>query len=373
MLQIKPNTIFVSICSYRDKLCSKTLESIFMNAEFPENVFIGLVQQNANDDDECNNFNSEYISKYQNNIRIIRLDYSEAKGPTWARYLATTLFNGEEYFFQGDSHILMAKNWDTKAINMIKQIKTTTDSKKPLLSHYTKAYEDYDKPNENNNVPRMCRAFFNDRGMISFEGAEEISIGKNQYVQTPYIAAGFMFVESKFLQEVPFDPYLPFLFVGEEILLSIRAWTSGYDIYTPSENLVFHLYTRKDENKIWTDKTYKDDDAFNKVKLLAHLENQEIPSHLLDNIERYGLGKERTLDDYYKFSGIDLENKKVTKDFCRNPIEQLQEQSQEQPQENTIEHFHGGYENKQTNNYILINTILFILVILLLLFLYFKV
>lgn len=318
-----PNTIFISICSYRDKLCSKTLESIFTNAEYPEKVFIGLVQQNAKDDSECANFNTDILRKYQNNIRIIKLDYSEAKGPTWARYLATTLFNGEEYFFQGDSHILLAKHWDSKAINMIKEIKETTNSKKVILSHYVKGYDDHGKPNEKNHVPRMCRAFFNDRGMISFEGAEEISIGKNQYVQTPYIAAGFLFAESSFLEQVPFDPYLPFLFVGEEILLSARAWTSGYDIYTPSENLVFHFYTREGENKIWTDKSYRDDDAFNKVKLLMGIQettSPSIPPHVMDNIERYGMGKERTLEDYYTFSGIDIQNKKVTKDFCRENL-----------------------------------------------------
>lgn len=38
----------------------------------------------------------------------------------------------------------------------------------------------------------------------------------------PFVAAGFYFIEGKFLHEVPFDPFLPWIFMGEEILLSSR-------------------------------------------------------------------------------------------------------------------------------------------------------
>jgi hypothetical protein len=310
--------IFVSVASYRDKLCKKTLESIFSNAEFPQRIFIGICQQNASDDSDCTDFNSEILKSFSNNIKTIRISHLEAKGPCVARYWCSTLWNGEEYFLQADSHILMAKNWDTKAINMINEIKTTTSSQKPLLSHYVKAYEEYDQPNPENHVPRMCQSFFNDRGMISFLGSENIPIDNHTYIQTPYIAGGFMFVESKFLQEVPFDPHLDYLFVGEEILMSIRAWTSGYDIYTPSENLMFHLYTRKNDNKIWTDKTYTDTDAFNKVKLIIGLQpDTEMPKYILEHIDRYNIGNTRSLQDYYDFAGIDIVNKKISKNFCR--------------------------------------------------------
>lgn len=312
--------IFVSVASYRDKLCTKTLESIFTMAEHPERVIVGICQQNKEDDSDCANFESEVLKRYKNNIRVIKIDYIDAQGPCVARYWCSTLWNGEEYFLQADSHILMSDKWDTKAINMLKEIKHTTKSQKPILSHYTKPYEEFGLENPTNTVPRMCKAFFNERGMISFLGAENISISKNTYIETPYIAAGFLFVESQFLKEVPFDPYLPYLFVGEEILLSIRAWTSGYDIYTPSEDLMFHLYTRKDDNKIWTDQTYTDEDAFNKVKMLIKLDDisKPIPNMLLNNIQRYGLGKVRTIDEYYDFAGIDIKNKKVNKDFCKN-------------------------------------------------------
>jgi hypothetical protein len=44
---------------------------------------------------------------------------------------------------------------------------------------------------------------------------------------------------------VPYDPHTAFLFHGEEFSRGARLWTSGYDFYSPSENLVFHHYNRK--------------------------------------------------------------------------------------------------------------------------------
>ena len=40
------NNIFISIASYRDKNCTKTIKSIYENAKYPENIFIGICQQN---------------------------------------------------------------------------------------------------------------------------------------------------------------------------------------------------------------------------------------------------------------------------------------------------------------------------------------
>ena len=44
------NTIFVSIASYRDENCPKTLYSLFKNAKYPERVFVGICQQNKTSD-----------------------------------------------------------------------------------------------------------------------------------------------------------------------------------------------------------------------------------------------------------------------------------------------------------------------------------
>ena len=59
---------------------------------------------------------------------------------------------------------------------------------------------------------------------------------------------------------------------------------------------------------------YSSENAKKKVKTLLKL----IDTHL-DDLKNYayGLGTKRTLEDYYKFAGIDVKNKKITKNFCK--------------------------------------------------------
>ena len=308
VLPIKKNTIFVSLASYRDNLCSRTLDSLYSTAKYPENVFVGICQQNDPSDPDC------IIEKYKDhpNVRIMRIPHTEAKGPTFARAICSTLYRDEEYFFQIDSHLLFVKNWDVLAINMIQRIKNEGLSQKPILSHYTRDIADYERYNQEDdndrfNIPIMCKSFFNERGMISFLGAESQN-SKNKFYKTGYIEGGFLFCESKFLQEVPYDFKLEKIFVGEEILLSIRAYTSGYDIFTPSENLVFHYYTRTNAHR---PDLSNDSDAFEKIKNLLKLSDGNDISGIL------GLGTDRTLEEYYEFTKIDVKNKKVYSNFCR--------------------------------------------------------
>jgi hypothetical protein len=67
----------------------------------------------------------------------------------------------------------------------------------------------------------------------------------------PFTAAGYFVAHSDFLREVPFDPFLPWIFMGEEIIMSTRLWTSGYDIFSPSQAVVGHIYVRRHKPKFW--------------------------------------------------------------------------------------------------------------------------
>jgi hypothetical protein len=293
---------------------------MYENSANPSKLIVGLCIQNDEGDEPCF-LKNPALARYKNNIRTINLSHYEAKGPTWARYLCTTLMQNEDYFLQVDSHTLFDKDWDAKLIAMVADIKANTSSKDVVLSHYPPLYEDYGNPNrDKKTVDTICQSFFNERGMVSFLGAEGVDMKKHKYVQTPHIAAGMFFCEGKCIKEVPYDPHLPNLFVGEEILHSARVWTSGYDIYTPQEIVVYHLYTRSDQPHIWDDKKdYNDEDAFNKAKMILGFENnldEKVPKHVKANLDKYGLGKKRSLKQFFDFAGIDAANKRIRKNFC---------------------------------------------------------
>ena len=64
---MKKNSIFVSVASYRDNVCFDTIKSLFGMAKYPENIFIGICQQNKEEDYDC----IEHIEeKWKKNINM---------------------------------------------------------------------------------------------------------------------------------------------------------------------------------------------------------------------------------------------------------------------------------------------------------------
>lgn len=147
------------------------------------------------------------------------------------------------------------------------------------------------------------------------------------------MAAGFAFFPGDALKEVPYDPYLPFLFMGEELTFSVRMAAKGYRFYTPSKNICFHYYGRSEFPHYW--------DAENKAPdhdLLLRRSRQRIqyilgvyaridveePSVTLRESRKYGIDYDNPedmehLDRYYRRWQIDFKSK-TAGDFCnRDP------------------------------------------------------
>ena len=118
----KKDYIFISIASYRDELCPKTLISLYENAKNPEKVIVGICQQNdENDDADCFFPKTHKLyNKIKNNIKTIRISSKHAKGPTYARWLCSALWYGEEFYLQIDSHTTFEKKWDKTIIDDIR-------------------------------------------------------------------------------------------------------------------------------------------------------------------------------------------------------------------------------------------------------------
>lgn len=117
--------------------------------------------------------------------------------------------------------------------------------------------------------------------------------------------------------------------MGEEIALSLRSWTHGWNIYAPRKNLIAHQYRpgRMGLPKFWgtVGRLYGRPGMNNKlqspvIKRLKHLAGYPDATidkikaagldYVLTDMEHYGVGEERTLEEYMEFAGIsvDLQN-----------------------------------------------------------------
>jgi len=302
-------SIFVSVASYRDSECSKTIDELFRKAKFPDRIFVGVCEQNSDDPNEV--CSGEHDPRWDKQIRTIRVPHTQAQGPCVARYACSTLLGSETYFLQIDSHTMMVQDWDEKCVEEIGACPVPNRS---ILSMYPLDVSTYDI--NTTDLPVMCNAKFNDKGLPIFAAAmKPASFVGSAPKENAFIAAGFLFCHSDFVRKVPYDPSLKHLFQGEEVLLSARAWTSGFDIYTPRRNICLHHYLRHDKPKSWDAKSpsYESDKAESerRARRLLGLEAPVIGD------DRYGLGQVRSIDDYWKFAKLDPATRTSTGSFCQ--------------------------------------------------------
>eukprot|EP01132_Coremiostelium_polycephalum_P002041 gene2041-2512_t len=315
---------FVSITSYRDPECQWTIKNIFETSDQPHNLFIGICwQYDLNKDTNLDKHCFEYTidDNYKQQIRIIEIDYHDAKGPCIARSMAQQLWRGERYFMQIDSHMRFIKSWDTILKNQLKQC----PSEKPILTGYPMGYTRPDTlPPPSLRYPLVLVAtHFDDQdGMLRFSGR---IVAKPQLkpLNSLFWISGFSFSSSTVIQEVPYDIHLDYLFFGEEISMSARLWTNGYDFFSPTKAVVFHLWQRdyrptfrentqssKDEEKL--QRLKKEQLSRNRVKyLLGMIKEDEFDgSSKID--DKYGLGTVRTLKQFEEHCGINFKEKQLT-------------------------------------------------------------
>lgn len=140
-----------------------------------------------------------------------------------------------------------------------------------------------------------------------------------------------MVAHSSFLREVPFDPFLPWIFMGEEIIMSSRLWTAGYDIFSPPQAVLGHMYVRRHKPKFWEsiDRALHSGVAnnikelvLNRIKYqLTYPESAKdmLPKNLLTAVEYYSMGTARPLHEYLRIIGMNMTRKEIHKtDWCQN-------------------------------------------------------
>src|SRR6266853_2019652 len=120
--------IFVSIPSYRDRECQWTLRDMFERARHPERVFAGVCWQTVPDQDQ----DCFLLRPCPTQVRTIEFHALQARGLGWARAKAQSLWQGEEYSLQIDSHMRFADDWDEQMLDLL----SACDAPDPVLTVY---------------------------------------------------------------------------------------------------------------------------------------------------------------------------------------------------------------------------------------------
>lgn len=291
-------SIFISIASYRDPELSRTIRSAIDNATYPEELYFSVVLQEIE--------REEPDLSWVSNLSLTKMHPKFARGAGYARYLAIQEYQNQDYFLQIDSHTLFEKGWDELCIDQLNKAQEIADNKKIILSYFPPPFHIENKKEisfpkldkERKPYPTKQVPILNKRQEWT---AQRIEFKDQKFLapeESSTVLAGFIFAPAELIKEVPYDPEISFF--GEEICFAMRAWTRGWDIYSPSKTILYHFYSRGDYRKIWKDKPIREM-SWTEIELISKQKQMSV----LCGIEKgiYGAGNTRPLEQYEIFCG----------------------------------------------------------------------
>lgn len=298
-------SIFLSIASYCDPLLGFTLQRAIATARNPEALHFGVVDQSPPAQPRLL---AEVASPGR--LSYVRLDPIDARGPCWARAIAMTLYDGEDWFFQIDSHMDFDPGWDEILCDRAREL--AAGRRGAVISSYPNAFVFENgqpvRPNANEDVlahvVKTGTTFEEGHPVLSFEAHPTPS---NEPLQGFHVGAGCLFAPGSIVQLFPYDPFL--YFHGEEQAFALRLFTHGWDIFHIPRLPVFHLYNNAEAGGP-PRPMHWDADHESQRSIGWWLFEQRSRGRLAQLVANapmgvYGLGRVRTVAEYAEFSGID--------------------------------------------------------------------
>lgn len=299
-------TIFISIAAYREFDLIHTVRDCFAQAADPNRLRVCICWQRDVADS---------LAELESDPRvdIIDVPYRESRGVCWARNLIQQHYDGEAYTLQLDGHHRFAPQWDRTMIDMVERLRAAGVAK-PILTGYVPGYEPW-------NDPDGRRREVWGTGLDRFECSGVVFM--RPFVPPPplmaplpcrFWSAHFSFTLGRFNEEVVIDPHG--YFHGEEIVTGVRAWTSGYDLFTPHETVLWHEYSRKGRICHWND--HADWGTRNDEAITRYRRQFGVDGTAREIFAPYGFGTQRSLHEYERFAGMEFATRGVQRSAIDN-------------------------------------------------------
>lgn len=294
-------SIFVLIPAYRDPEILRTVQDLYVTAAHPERVFLGICWQFAPLQGEA----PLHFTDFEEHIRVANFEAAQSQGMGWARFQAAQLYQDEDYVLCVDAHTQFLKRWDELLTAQLAECA----SDKALLSGVPHAYQVSRGALEEAPVRFRYPSHFGRNGVLRLASAP-FETPPSQPVPVPFLNTRFMFARGSLLTELPPDPYS--YFTEEEISLSLRAWSRGWDILSPPRTCVWHLYQgNKGLRPLhWHDhERWRDYQQRSTACLRALMAGDQGPFNGRRAV--YGLGTERETAGFERWAGVDFRTRRV--------------------------------------------------------------
>lgn len=313
----KEDTIYVSIPAYNEEDIHLTISTCLNMANDPTKVVIGIAMQYPAG-------NWPDLSAYPD-IRVIRIDEPIGLGTCPTRDLAASMMDGEKYYLQIDAHTIFKKDWDIILKSRYKELKKEYD--KPIISTYVPYWykdkqtgelmgmgEKRDFNFEHTPWALQFKNYIDDghekETVYSADGLctpqpLTVTYDEKPYYEHHLISGHFLFTDSQYLTDVPFDPECTY---HEENTTPMRAWTRGYRIFSIKEDILWtrEMFHGRDIPTSWrsnADDAPEGELSFKEKIVRGTLRNKDILTGKVLGV--WGAPTLELLAEYEKAAGID--------------------------------------------------------------------
>jgi hypothetical protein len=240
------DAIFVQIPAYRDPELPKTLLDLYAKASRPRRLRTVVVWQHGE---------SESLPRRVRQLpglEFVDVPARDSEGCNWARRRCQDCWAGEPFTLMLDSHHRFVLGWDDVLLRMHSQL-CAAEIAKPLLTAYLPAYEPARDPRRRQHDPLVIDAGGRQEGILTRLVGHPISNWRSLTAPVParFLSLHLLFVAGAFNEEILIDPTA--YFSGDEVLVGLRAFMAGYDLYHPHRIVGWHCYDRATRVTHWND------------------------------------------------------------------------------------------------------------------------
>jgi hypothetical protein len=280
-------SVFVHMVSYGSLDVVQTIRDCIEKSSDKNNLHFGVCLQQDEDIP---------VEIVHPRIKVHRVPKLESRGPGWARSVAQSFYDGQDYQMQINSWSRFAEGWDEKLISALEK----TGSSKPLITNYPNKYNKGTDEKEQADISYRCQVYqiFNDIPMTWPAPMK----GTTSIVPSKWICENFFFSRGVHCTEVKADPEL--YYSELESSVTVRSFCAGYDIFNHFVPIVWKNYEQIQRNWNEDPEWWLKDNA-SKKRMAMVLDG------LVDG--DFGLPASRSLRDFELYSGVDLRNKRLQK------------------------------------------------------------
>lgn len=294
--------IYVSLASYRDPFLQSTIDSLFSKADNPQDIKVGCFIHALPEEMESLKLERTYDGKVEFRVepagQIFSVTECRNRSLQW-------LDESYDYVLQVDAHTRFDKGWDTQMIDTIKSI----DYKKPILSGSLSVFDITEDGEEILTYLHGARSFYmdNDDAKKAFMNSYDLApngivlecLPEKKYAHHWYMAGHFIFAPAEYFRSIPQPEWV--VFWGEEIINGVRAFTAGWNVYSPEDIPMYHLYSNRIKRpRLWEDFP---DGFFSKRESTT---DKIIDILIKKDIQEGDLFSERTLEELFEHIGCNL-------------------------------------------------------------------